>query len=115
MRFSNQSQDYRDSDLNLHTWLVRRPSATQFVFAESPALRERGINEGALLVVDHSLRPRDGDIVVAAVRGEFLLRAVRRAGERVVLYATAPGYPEVEMSEDDEIWGVVVAAVNRFR
>ena len=114
MRFSNQSQDYRDSELNLHTWLVKRPNATQFVFAESTALQGKGINEGALLVVDHSIRPQDGDIVIATVHGEFLLRTLRKAADRIILCATQPEYPDIEMNEDDEIWGVVIAAINRF-
>lgn len=115
MRFSNQSQDYLDEELNLHTYLVKRPHATQFVFAESDAMQGAGINEGALLIVDHSLKPRNGDVVVAAVQGEFLLRAVRKELRRIVLYATSDGFPDVEMTASDEVWGVVVAAVNRFR
>ncbi len=115
MRFSNQSQDYRDEELNLHTYLVQRPHATQFVFAESDAMQGAGINEGALLVVDHSLKPKNGDIVVAAVQGEFLLRAIRKELRRIVLYATSDNYAEVEMTPTDEVWGVVVAAINRFR
>ena len=114
MRFSNQSQDYRDSELNLHTWLVRRPNATQFVFAENNALKSKGINEGALLVVDHSIPPRDGDIVIATVHGEFLLRVLKQAGKRFLLQTTSPQYPDVEMGEEDEVWGVVIAAINRF-
>ncbi len=115
MRFSNQSQDYRDEELNLHSYLVKRPHATQFVFAESDAMQGAGINEGALLVVDHSLKPRNGDIVVAAVQGEFLLRAIRKEQNRIVLYATADGFLDVVMTDMDEVWGVVVAAVNVFR
>ena len=115
MRFSNQSQDYRDEDLNLHTYLVKRPHATQFVFAESDAMEGAGINEGALLIVDHSLKPKNGDIVVAAVQGEFLLRAIRKEMKRIILYATSDNFPEVEMTAADEVWGVVVAAVNLFR
>ena len=114
MRFSNQSQDYQDSELNLHTWLVRRPNATQFVFAENDALQSEGILEGALLIVDHSISPRDGDIVIAAVHGEFLLRILRKTGGGFALCTTSPRYPDVEMTEEDEVWGVVTAAVNRF-
>ena len=115
MRFSNQSQDYRDEDLNLHTYLVKRPHATQFVFAQSNAMEGAGINEGALLIVDHSLKPKNGDIVVAAVQGEFMLRAIRKELRRIVLYATVDHFPEVEMTDMDEVWGVVVAAINLFR
>ncbi len=115
MRFSNQSQDYRDEDLNLHTYLVKRPHATEFVFAESDAMQGAGINEGALLIVDHSLKPKNGDVVVAAVQGEFLLRAIRKEMNRIILYAASDNFPEVEMTSADEVWGVVVAAVNLFR
>lgn len=115
MRFSNQSQDYLDEELNLHAYLVKRPHATQFVFAESDAMKGAGINQGALLIVDHSLKPKNGDIVVAAVQGEFMLRAIRKEMKKFILYAASNDHPDVELIEGDEVWGVVVAAVNLFR
>ncbi len=115
MRFSNQSQDYRDEDLNLHTYLVKRPHATQFVFARSNAMEGAGINEGALLIVDHSLKPKNGDIVALDGSDDNIAIAIRKELRRIVLYATVDQFPEVEMTDMDEVWGVVVAAVNRFR
>jgi DNA polymerase V len=115
MRFQTQAQDYTDEPLDLHRYLVRRPAATQFIRASSDAMERAGILPGALLVVDHSLRPHDGDIVVASVQGDFMLRAFRQDEARVVLYAANPGYPDTALGEDDEIWGVVVAAINLYR
>ncbi|MEZ4699134.1 MAG: S24 family peptidase [Rhodothermales bacterium] len=115
MRFQTQAQDYTDEPLNLHTLIVKRPAATQFIRASSDAMEGAGIRQGALLVVDHSLEPRSGDIVVATVRGDFMLRGLRFVADRPVLRATSPNYPDEPLGEDDEIWGVVVAAINRYR
>ncbi len=115
MRFQTQAQDYIDEPLNLHTFLVKRPAATQFIRASSDAMEGAGILAGALLVVDQSLRPRDGDIVVATVRGEFMLRTFRSDAGRASLVAAHSSYPDVALGEDDEIWGVVIAAINRYR
>ncbi|MDZ4701689.1 MAG: S24 family peptidase [Rhodothermales bacterium] len=115
MRFQTQAQDYTDEPLNLHTFLVKRPAATQFIRASSDAMEGAGILAGALLVVDHSLKPRTGDIVVATVRGEFMLRTLRSENGLASLVASHSDYPDVALGEDDEIWGVVVAAINRYR
>lgn len=115
MRFQTQAQDYTDEPLNLHALLVKRPAATQFIRAANNAMEGAGIRAGALLVVDHSLEPRNGDIVVATVRGEFMLRGLRFVDGRPILRAAHAGYPEEPFGEEDEIWGVVVAAINRYR
>ncbi len=115
MRFQTQAQDYTDEPLNLHSYLVKRPSATQFIRAGSDAMEGAGILQGALLVVDHSLQPRNGDIVVATVRGAFMLRLLQLDAAGGTLTAASEAYPDEPLGEGDEIWGVVIAAINRYR
>ena len=40
-------------------------------------MKDCGIDDGDLLVIDKALEPRDGDIVVAFIDGEFTLKTVR--------------------------------------
>jgi DNA polymerase V len=78
-----------------------------------------GILSGAILVVDRSLHAQHGDIVLAAVSGEFTCKRlyVRDSRFRLVPESEDARYRPIEPGdgEDVSIWGVVTAAVNEFR
>jgi len=74
------------------------------------------IFDGDILVVDKSVRPRHGHIVVAFVDGERLVKRLFRRAGRVALVAENPKYPTLDIQEGQEleVWGVVVGKFKRF-
>lgn len=74
------------------------------------------IYEGDVLVVDRSIQPVHGHVVIAFINGERLVKRLRTAGGKVWLVAENPGYPPLEIKEDMDllIWGVVVGRFARF-
>ncbi|SUX63293.1 DNA polymerase V subunit UmuD [Citrobacter braakii] len=60
--------------IDLNDLLVRHPSATYFVKSSGDSMRGAGIGEGDLLIVDSARKPAHGDIVIAAVEGEFTVK-----------------------------------------
>ena len=75
--------------LNLHDLLVRRPASTFFLRTRSGEIVENGIGNDDLLVVDRSLTAASGDMVVAVVRGEFVVRRLVRSGSNFTLVREA--------------------------
>ncbi|MDR8290400.1 translesion error-prone DNA polymerase V autoproteolytic subunit, partial [Acinetobacter baumannii] len=69
--FPSPAQDYVEQRIDLNELLINHPSATYFVKAAGDSMIEGGISEGDLLVVDSSRKAEHGDIVIAAVDGEF--------------------------------------------
>ncbi len=112
--FPSPAADFEERPLDLHGRLVEHPSATFFFWAEGTGLERTGVFPGDLLVVDRALRPRDGDVVVAVVEGQFVVRKIYHEGARIRL--ELDGGPPLRMDpEDVEIWGVVRHAVHTFR
>jgi len=74
------------------------------------------IFDGDILVVDKSVRPRHGHIVVAFVDGQRLVKRLFRRAGRVALVAENPNYPTLDIHEGQEleVWGVVVGKFKRF-
>ena len=72
--FPSPADDYLDMDLNLHKYLVKHPAATFFIIAKGHSMEKAGISDEDLLVVDKSLEPKNNDIVVAALNGEFTVK-----------------------------------------
>ncbi|MDM6728498.1 S24 family peptidase [Citrobacter braakii] len=76
MGFPSPAADFAETRISLDERLISRPSATYFMRAGNTHFRE-GILEGALLVVDASLPPCDGSLLVCAIEGEFRIKRYR--------------------------------------
>ena len=73
--FPARPQDYVEKRIDLNELLVQHPSATYFVKAAGDSMINAGIDEGDLLVVDSARKAEHGDIVIAAVGGEFTVKS----------------------------------------
>jgi len=75
-----------------------------------------GITDGSCLLVDFSIHPQHGDIVVANIAGEF---TVKRLVTHPVaqLVAENPAYPPIKIYDADglEIVGVVISVITTLR
>lgn len=114
--FGNHAEPFEDGGLNLHEHVVENPDATFFMRAKGDSMRDAGIFDGDLLVVDRSITPKAGQVVVAVVNDEFFVKTLKREGERWRLASANPAYGTLRLSDADEvrIWGVVRASVKRF-
>jgi DNA polymerase V len=76
-----------------------------------------GISDGSLVVVDRSLKAQSGDIVVAIVNNEFLIKRIEMRGSECLLHAENEKYATVKLNENsgDCIWGVVTSCIQKFR
>lgn len=72
--FTSAAEGYEDEPLNLQAWLVTHPAATFFYRVRGDALRHEYIRDGSILVVDRSLTPERGRLVVTEERDEFVVR-----------------------------------------
>jgi DNA polymerase V len=71
--FPSAAEGYEDEPLDLHRYLVRNPAATFFYRVRGNALAASAIRDGALLVVDRSVRPATGQLAVMESEGEFVV------------------------------------------
>ncbi|MDR1489479.1 MAG: translesion error-prone DNA polymerase V autoproteolytic subunit [Desulfovibrio sp.] len=114
--FPSPAEDYLDRKLDLHEYLVRNHSSTFFVRAAGDSMIRAGINDGDLLIVDRSVTPGNGSVVIAAVEGELTVKYLFRKNGRVWLVPANDEYPEFDVTdqEDTLIWGVVTYAIHKL-
>lgn len=112
--FPSPAADYEEEAVDLADLLIRNKAATFLMRAQGVSMLEAGILDGDLLVVDRSVRPVDGHIVVASINGEHTVKFLRRKAGRVFLEAASSDYPAIEVTEDAElvIFGVVMHAIH---
>lgn len=76
-----------------------------------------GIHSGDLLIVDRSLEPANGQVVVAYLNQEFTVKRFKRSkGGRMYLVAENPDFQPIEITGEMEfqVWGVVTATIHQF-
>jgi DNA polymerase V len=112
--FPSPAEDYADQHLDLNTHLIHHPSATFFLRVSGYSMKNAGILDGDLLIVDRSLEPSNGKIVIAAVNGELTVKRFKKTSEGVFLIAENEDYPPIALSASDQlqIWGVVTHAIH---
>ena len=122
--FPSPAEQYLEPPLDLNELLVKRPAATFFVRVQGDSMIGAGINDGDLLVVDRSLRPASGDIIIASVDGDFTVKTLRLGdgewgtgnGGEIRLVAANPKYPDIVLKPGQELdyFGKVTACIHRF-
>ena len=114
--FPSPAADYADKRLDINEYLVRNPVSTFFFSVEGDSMQGAEIFDGDILVVDKSIRPRHGQIVIAFVDGQRLVKRLYRRAGRVALMAENPAYPPLDIRDGMEllIWGVVTGKFKRL-
>ena len=114
--FPSPAEDYLDRKLDLHAHLVKNHAATFFLRASGDSMIKAGILDGDLLVVDRSLTPGNGSVVIAAVEGELTVKYLAKKRGRVLLVPANDEYPDIDITEQEDavIWGVVTYAVHKL-
>ena len=110
--FPSPAADYVEQRIDLNELLVQHPSATYFVKAAGDSMIEGGISDGDLLVVDSSRTADHGDIVIAAVDGEFTVKRLQLR-PAVQLNPMNSAYAPIIVNSEDSlnIFGVVTFIV----
>ncbi len=110
--YPSPAQDYTEGPLDLNEHLITNPPATFFVRASGESMLGVGIFDGDLLVVDRSIEPRDGHVVVAVVDGEFTVKTLFSRNGRVRLVAANDSYGPIDTPGECMVWGVVTYSIH---
>jgi DNA polymerase V len=102
--------------VDLVSQIVKHPAATFMLRIRGQSMKDAGIFDDDVVLVDKSIRPRTGHVVIAIVDGEFVCKTLVEHNGSIVLKAANPTYPDIRPKEGQfvEIWGVVIAAVKKF-
>ena len=112
--FPSPADDHLERNLDLNSHLVKHPAATFFVRVTGDSMIGAGINDNDILIVDRSLKPSHGKIVIAVVDGNMTVKRLYKESGKLILMPENTLYKPIEIKEDMniEIWGVVVTAIH---
>ena len=112
--FPSPADDYIEKTLDLNELLIQKPAATFFVRAEGESMLGAGIHPNDILVVDRSIVPVPGKIVICALNGELTVKRLIKNEGKLVLGAENPDYSDIVVDGDMDmvVWGVVTNVIH---
>ncbi|MDB9944461.1 translesion error-prone DNA polymerase V autoproteolytic subunit [bacterium] len=114
--FPTPGDDLVEKALDINDLVVKNPTATFFVRVEGDSMEGAGIFSGDVLVVDRSIEPQNGTIVVAAIYGEMVVKRLAIEGEQRFLISENENYEPIAIGDGEDcfVWGAVVGSVRQF-
>ena len=114
--FPSPGDDLVERPLDLNDLLIDNPTSTFFVRVSGDSMQDAGIFDTDILVVDRSVAPEQGKIVVAAVYGELVVKQLGIHNNAPALLSANAEYAPIEVESNDDVfvWGVVIGSVRGF-
>lgn len=113
--FPSPAEDFIESSLDLNKLMVVHPAATFFVRTSGDSMVGAGIFSGDILVVDRSIAPTSGKIVVAVLNGEFTVKRLLKKARSLFLVPECPHLQPIKIEKewDFQVWGVVTYVIHK--
>lgn len=113
--FGAAADDYMERGIDLNEQLIRNKPATFFMRVSGNSMVNAGIFDGDIVIVDRSLQPQNGKIVIAVIDGEMLIRRYERTMNSLRLVPETNKLSPIDVSEfmDFKIWGVVCCVIRQ--
>ena len=114
--FPSPAMDFIDLSIDLNKQLIKHPSATFYGRVKGQSMKDVGINDGDLLVIDKSLEPINGKIAVCYIDGEFTVKTIKLETGICWLMPANENYQPIKVTSDNEliIWGIVTHVIKSF-
>ena len=114
--FASPAGDHTRKRIDLNDHLIRNADATYVHRVKGDSMIDIGIYEGDSLLIDRSIEPRHGDIVLAGLNNEFTLKRLYRKGGVIKLVPENQRYPIIVVKPEEEfsVWGVVTYNLHKL-
>lgn len=113
--FPSPAEDFLEKRLDLNEYLVKNKSATFLIKVHGNSMVNAGIFDGDILIIDRSVQPTSGKIVLGVLNGEFTVKKIDKRKNSLFLMPENESYSPIEVTSemDFTIWGVVTFAIHK--
>ena len=114
--FPSPADDYIEENIDLNEHLLKNPFSTFFLRVKGDSMINSGIHDKDLIIVDKSLTPKPGNVVIAMIDGEFTVKRFSMKNNQLYLKAENQNYPDFNFEDhnDIQIWGVVIYSIHNL-
>jgi len=115
--FPSPADDVMELGLDLNKALIPHPAATFYARVKGSSMIDAGISEGDILVIDKSLDPKDGDIAICFIDGEFTVKRISCQDTGLLLMPANEKFQPIRITEENDflVWGIVTYIIHKAR
>ena len=114
--FPSPADDFIELSIDINKEYIKNRDTTFFARVNGHSMKNAGIFDGDLLIIDKSIEPQDNKIAICQVDGDFTVKRIKIDNDTVWLIAENEAYDPIKVTSDNElmIWGIVVASIKKF-
>jgi len=113
--FPSPAEEELIDTLSLDEYLIKHPTASYLLKVTGDSMIDEGIKEGDLVIVERGREPKNGDIVVAQVDGDWTMKFYEKNKNTVVLRPANKKYPPIYPKHELIVGGIVIANVRKYK
>jgi SOS regulatory protein LexA len=110
---SPAEEELRDI-ISIDEYLITRPESSFLVKVSGDSMTGAGIMDGDMVIVEKGREPKNGDIVLAEVDGDWTMKYFARKGKEIVLEAANPKYPTIRARNELRLGGIITAVIRKY-
>ena len=114
--FPSPADDFIELSIDLNKHLIKHKDTTFFATVKGHSMKNAGIYDGDLLVIDKSLEPQNDKIAICQIDGSFTVKRIKIEQNVVWLIAENEDFKPIIVTPENEliIWGIVTASIKKF-
>lgn len=115
--FPSPAQDYISQAIDLNKELINHPASTFYGRVSGDSMKDAGLSDGDILVIDKSLEPRTGDMAVCYVDGEFTIKYIQIEKDVIWLVPANDDYNPIKVTSENTflVWGIVTYSIKNHK
>lgn len=96
--------------------LIKNKEATFYAKVKNNSMKNVGIYNGDLLIIDKSVEPENDKIAICHIDGEFTAKRIKIEHNEIWLITNNDDFNPIKVAKDDEliIWGIVIASIKKI-
>jgi len=108
--FPSPADDFLDLSIDINKELIKNQSSTFYGRVKGDSMKDAGIENGDLLIVDKSLEPTNGKIAVCYLDGEFTIKRIKIENDCIWLVPANSDFNPIKVTAENDflIWGIVL-------
>ncbi|SHN01916.1 MULTISPECIES: LexA family protein [Flavobacterium] len=114
--FPSPADDFIELSIDLNKEFIKHKYTTYFARVKGHSMKNAGISDGDLLIIDKSLEPQNNKIAVCQIDGEFTVKRIRIEKDIIWLIAENEDYQPIKVTPENNfvIWGIVIHSIKSF-